>query len=117
MEKHAIRLGLILALMCTIHECRASDPARDCYILVADALLISSLWERGVTRLKAQNSISPGLDRAFREQLEMLLVEGYERLERGTAVDDWVGSVKKRCLSGDLKEPPLPIGQRLEGAV
>jgi hypothetical protein len=113
MEKHATRLGLILAAMFTIHVCHAADPAprkgRDCYILVADALHISSLWELGVKRLEVQNAMRPGLDRPFREQLEMLVVEGYERLERGTAAADWVDSVERRCLSGELSAP-FPIG-------
>ncbi len=109
MGKHAIHLGLILALMFANLACRAADPvprkARDCYVLVADALHISSLWERGVKRLEVQNAISPGLDRPFREQLEMLVVEGYERLERGTTAVDWIDSVEKRCLSGELSAP------------
>jgi hypothetical protein len=113
MDKHAMRLCLTLALMFTIYEGYASDPAprkaRNCYVLVADALNISSQWERGVKRLEVQNAISPGLDRPSREQLEMLVVEGYERLERGTAAVDWVDSVEKRCLSGELSAP-LPAG-------
>jgi hypothetical protein len=102
-----------LALSFTIHECDASDPAarkaRDCYVLVADALHISSLWERGVKRLEVQNTLSPSPDRPSREQLEMLVVEGYERLERGTAAVDWIDSVKKRCQSGELSSP-VPTG-------
>jgi hypothetical protein len=109
MAKRAIPLGLGLALMFAIQVCHASDLVprndRDCYGLVADALHISSLWERGAKRLEVQNAISLGLDRPSREQLEMLVVEGYERLQRGTAAVDWVDSVEKRCLSGELSAP------------